>query len=122
MNILLSIPILVFLPMIISLLIMSPLFTSNEVLIRRFTKSFCSLHFIYVLLLLALFNPSNPYFIDIHFLGMDWIQSLGIKFSLKLDNISMILAVLTSFIFLIASISSKFNIRKNHKFYYSRYI
>ena len=38
---------------------------------------------------------------------------------MKIDTVSMILVVLTSFVFFIASVSSKFNIRKNHKFYYS---
>ena len=36
-----------------------------------------------------------------------------------MKKIAIILSVLTSFIFLIASISSKINIRRNHKFYYS---
>jgi len=44
---------------------------------------------------------------------------MGINFSFKIDNIGIILTTLTSFIFLIASLASKMNIRKNHKFYYS---
>ena len=115
----LSIPILLFIPLIISILLISPLFTSNEVVVRRFTKSVCVFHFIYTALMLFFFNPANPYFTEIHFFGMDWIQTLGIKFILKIDPISMILCTLTSFVFLMAAISSKFNIRKNHKFYYS---
>ncbi len=118
MNII-SIPFLVFMPLVISILLMSPLFTSNEVIVRRFAKGVFGIHFIYTLILLALFNPTNPYTANISLFGLDWIQSLGIKFSLKLDTISIILSSLTSFIFLIASVSSKFNIRKNHKFYYS---
>ena len=119
MNILLSIPFLVFLPFVISILLISPLFTSNEVVVRRFAKSVFGFHFLYTVLLLVFFNPANPYAIDINLFGMDWIQSLGIKFSLKIDTISMILTLLTYFVFLMAGISSKFNIRKNHKFYYS---
>ena len=119
MNTILSIPILILIPLVISLLILSPLFTSNEVTIRRFTKSICAFHFIYTILLLIFFNPINPYASTISLWGTDWVQALGIKFSFKIDSISMILCTLTSFIFLIASISSKFNIRKNHKFYYS---
>ena len=116
---LISIPIIVFLPMLMSFLIMSPLFTNNEIAIRRFTKTFCGLHFLYVIMALAIFTPANPYMSQIHFFGLDWIQSLGIKFSFKIDAIGIILTALTSFIFLLASISSKINIRKNHKFYYS---
>lgn len=118
MNIL-SIPILLFIPFIISILLMSPMFTSNEVVVRRFTKSVCIFHFIYTVLMLFFFDASNPYSTEIHFFGIDWVQTLGIKFLLQIDTISMILCTLTSFVFLMAAISSKFNIRKNHKFYYS---
>lgn len=119
MNIFLSIPFLVFMPLVLSMLIISPLFTSNEVTVRRFSKGVFGFHFLYTLLMLLFFNSSNPYAVNINIFGMDWIQSLGIKFSLKIDTVSMILSVLTSFVFFMASISSKFNIRKNHKFYYS---
>lgn len=119
MNIFLSIPFLVFMPLVLSMLIISPLFTSNEVTVRRFSKGVFGFHFLYALLMLLFFNSSNPYAVNINIFGMDWIQSLGIKFSLKIDTVSMILSVLTSFVFFMASISSKFNIRKNHKFYYS---
>lgn len=115
----LSIPFLIFLPMAASFLLMSPFFTRNEIIVRRFTKGLCGFHFLYSLLMLAFFNSANPYTDKISFFGLDWIQSIGVTFSFQLDGIGMILAVLTSFIFLIASISSKLNIRKNHKFYYS---
>ena len=118
MDILLSLPFLVFLPMVVSFLVISPLFTSNEIVIRRFTKSICGFHFLYTILMLVFFNSANPYSSAIRFFGLDWVQSLGIKFSFQVDNVSMILVTLTSFIFFIASVSSKFNIRKNHKFYY----
>ncbi len=116
---LLSIPFLIFLPMFASFILMSPFFTRNEIIVRRFTKGFCGFHFLYALLMLAFFDSANPYTDKISFFGLDWIQSIGVTFSFNLDGIGMILAVLTSFIFLIASISSKLNIRKNHKFYYS---
>ena len=119
MEMFLSIPFLIFLPLVISLLIMSPLFTKNEIVIRRFVKGVCVFHFLYAILMLACFDPANPYVSEIHFLGLDWIQSLGVKFVFKIDAVSMILTVLTSFVFLLASIASKLNIRKNHKFYYS---
>ncbi len=115
----LSIPFLIFLPLVASLIVMSPLFTNNEISIRRFTKGLCGFHFLYAVLMLVFFSAANPYESQLHFFGLDWIQSLGIKFSFKIDPIGMILTVLTSFVFLIASISSKLNIRKNHKFYYS---
>ncbi len=116
---LVSIPLLIFLPMVVSFLIMSPLFTNNEIAIRRFTKSFCGIHFLYSIFALILFSPENPYISQIHFFGLDWIQSLGVKFLFKIDAVGIVLTVLTSFIFLLASIASKMNIRRNHKFYYS---
>lgn len=116
---LVSIPLLIFLPMVVSFLIMSPLFTNNEIAIRRFTKSFCGIHFLYSIFALVLFSPENPYISQIHFFGLDWIQSLGVKFLFKIDAVGIVLTVLTSFIFLLASIASKMNIRRNHKFYYS---
>ena len=116
---LISIPLMIFLPMIISFLIMSPLFTNNEIAIRRFTKGFLGVHLLYMIIALVLFSSSNPYTAQINFFGLDWIQALGIKFSFNVDSISLILMVLTSFVFLLASISSKMNIRKNHKLYYS---
>ena len=119
MELFLSIPFLVFLPMAMSFLIMSPLFTNNEIVIRRFTKSVCGVHFLYALLMLLFFNPAKPYISKLNFLGFDWIQSLGVSFAFKLDGIGIILAVLTSFIFLMAATASKINIRKSHKLYYS---
>ena len=89
MNIFLSIPFLVFMPMIISIILLSPLFTSNEVMIRRFSKGIFSFHFLYVLFMLLFFNNTNPYTSNLNFFGMDWIQSLGISFSFKMENIQM---------------------------------
>ena len=116
---LVSIPLLIFLPMLVSFFIMSPLFTHNEISIRRFTKGFCVFHFMYVIFLIAIFSPTNPYVVNLNFFGLDWIQSLGIKFAFKIDTVSMILTALTSFVFLLASMASKMHIRRNHKFYYS---
>ena len=115
----LSIPFLIFLPMAASFVLMTPLFTNNEIMIRRFTKTFCMLHFIYAILMVLFYNPSEPYVSNLSLLGTDWIQSMGVKLSFSLDSISIILTTLTSFIFMISAIASKLNIRKNHKFYYS---
>lgn len=119
MNIFLSIPFLIFMPLVVSLFLISPLFTKNEIVVRRFTKGVCLFHFLYSVLMLAFFDAANPYFSEIHFFGLDWVQSIGIKFIFKIDAISMILTVLTSFVFLLAAFASKLNIRRSHKFYYS---
>lgn len=119
MEIFLSIPFLIFIPMIISFFLLSPLFTNNEIVVRRFAKGVFIFHFLYTLLFLIFYNSETPYTNQITFFGLDWIQSLGIKFIFKIDTISMILCVLTSFIFCISAIASKFYIRNGHKFYYS---
>ena len=106
-------------PLVVSMLVISPLFTKNEIVVRRFSKSVFGFHFLYSILMLAFFDPANPYTSQIHFFGLDWVQSVGIKFAFRIDNISMILVMLTSFVFLLSSFASKFNIRANHKFYYS---
>mgnify|MGYP001075251067 CR=1 FL=1 len=106
-------------PLVVSMFLISPLFTRNEIVVRRFSKSVFGFHFLYTILMLIFFDPANPYVNQIHFFGLDWIQSIGVKFIFKLDNISMILTALTSFVFLLASFASKFNIRTSHKFYYS---
>ena len=119
MNIFLSIPFLIFMPLVVSLFVISPLFTKNEIVVRRFTKGVCLFHFLYSILMLACFDAANPYVSEIHFFGLDWVQSIGVKFAFQIDSISMILTVLTSFVFLLAAFASKLNIRKSHKFYYS---
>ncbi len=119
MNIFLSIPFLIFMPLVVSLFVISPLFTKNEIVVRRFTKGVCLFHFLYSILMLACFDSANPYISEIHFFGLDWVQSIGVKFAFQIDSVSMILTVLTSFVFLLAAFASKLNIRKSHKFYYS---
>lgn len=119
MNIFLSIPFLIFMPLVVSLFVISPLFTKNEIVVRRFTKGVCLFHFLYSILMLACFDSANQYTSEIHFFGLDWVQSIGVKFAFQIDSVSMILTVLTSFVFLLAAFASKLNIRKSHKFYYS---
>lgn len=119
MDTLISIPFLVFLPMLASLIIMSPIFTNNEISVRRFAKGVFGFHLLYTVFMLVLFDNAAPYISKISFFGLDWIQALGVQFSFKIDGISMVLVMLTSFIFFLSAISSKTHIRKNHKFYYS---
>lgn len=119
MDILLSIPFLIFFPLITSLFLLSPLFTNNEILIRRFAKSIFGAEFVYTILLYLFFSPANPYEANLSICGLNWIQSIGVRFLFEIDSIRMILVILTAFIFLIAAFASKLHIRKNHKFYYS---
>lgn len=118
----LSLLVLIFSPLVAAGLLFSPFFKHNEVRIRRFSKGFGSLHFLYSLLFLMFFNPLNEgisYYKEVTFFGKSWIEPLGLKFAFGMDGISLIMVVLTSFIFLLALIASKNNIRQKHKFYYS---
>ena len=119
MDRLVSIPFLIFLPMLASFALMSPLFKNNEIYIRRFSKTLCSIHFLYTVFLLTVFTNTNPFYTKLSFFGLDWIQSIGVQFEFKIDAVNIILITLTSLIFLLASIASKTHIRKNHKIYYS---
>lgn len=118
----LSLIVLIFSPLIAAGLIFTPFFKKNEVRIRRFSKGFASLHFLYSILFLLFFNPASnniSYYKEITFFKTSWIQPLGFKMAFGMDGISILLVILTSFIFLLALIASKSNIRVKHKFYYS---
>ena len=118
----LSLAILVLAPILPMLLIMCPLFPNNAVVVRRFAKGFASLHFAYSLLFLLFFNPdilSMSFPQEIFIFKSSWIQTMGISASFAVDGLSLLLCVLTSFIFLIALIVSKYAITSKHKIYYS---
>ena len=95
MDKLISIPFLVFFPMIMSFFVLSPLFTNNEVSIRRFAKGIFGFIFLYSTFMLLMFDSANPFMNNIYFFGLDWIQSLGVKFAFKVDSISMLMVMLT---------------------------
>ena len=118
----LSILLLIFSPIIVSGLLFSSFFKNNEVRIRRFSKGFASLHFLYTILFLVFFNPLNDgisYYKEITFFGSSWVEPMGFKMAFGMDGISLLMVLLTSFVVLLALIASKSNIRSKHKFYYS---
>jgi NADH-quinone oxidoreductase subunit M len=118
----LSIIVLIFSPLIPAVLLFSPIFKNNEVKIRRFSKGFASLHFLYTLLFLVFFNPLKEgisYYKEIKFFDSSWIEPLGLKMAFGMDGLSILMVILTSFVFLLALIASKSNIKHKHKFYYS---
>lgn len=118
----LSIIALIFSPLVAAILLFTPFFKNNEVRIRRFSKGFASLHLLYTLLFLIFFNPLSEglfAYKEITFGGVSWVQPLGLKMAFGMDGISLLMVILTSFIFLLALIASKSNIRQKHKFYYS---
>ena len=106
------VPLLIFIPIIGSLLIMSPIFSDNEKQIRHTAKLFALLHFIISVFSIIFFN--NEYTFQ-----LNGFNIFGISSSFRIDILSMLLIVLTSFIFVISIFFSKETIKKSQKLYYS---
>lgn len=118
----LSILTLIFSPLFAALLIMSPFFPNNEIKIRRFSKAFAGAHFIYSMLFLLFYNPTNfgwSYQKELTFFHTSWLKPLGITATFGVDGISLVFVLLTSFITLMAVIASKSMVRTKHRMYYS---
>ena len=114
----LSLNLLIFAPLIVPVLYLLPIFRGQEVVIRRFAKGFATLHFIYALCFWIFYNPTEPYFSELSFLGISGVPSLGVRSVFTLDGLSLVMVILTSFLVLLATIASKTCIRKRHKLYY----
>jgi len=114
----LSLNLLIFSPILVSLFFFIPIFRDNEVIIRRFTKTFMGIHFAYAICFWIFFNPEISYFDELFLFGQSGIPSLGIRSAFSMDGLSMVMVVLSSFLFFISSIASKTIIRKRHKLYY----
>ncbi len=109
----LSLPVLVFLPLVLAIFIMMPLCPKNDIFIRRFTKGGVIFHLIYSLLFWACYDKGfeslfSPY----------WIKSLGIRFGFAMDELSLVMTLLTTVVFSLAVIASKSQNRHNLKWYY----
>lgn len=108
---------LIFTPLIIAILLMSPLFSEEENTLRKTSKIFAIFHLIISTIALILFDFSNPIFK--YETTFNWIPSIGINASFSIDAFSMLLCVLTSIIFALAVFSSQGMIKKSHRLYYS---
>lgn len=108
---------LIFTPLLFAILIMSPMFPSEENILRRVSKYFSIFHLIITSIALMMFDFSaSDFMLSAKF---NWITSLGINASFGLDSLSMLLCTLTSFIFVITIFASKSLIKKSYKLYYS---
>lgn len=116
-----NLKILVFSPLLVSILFILPIFSGKFVIIRRIAKTFAGLHFLYALMLLVFFNFNIElnYPTEILFLGQKWFGSLGISLSMGIDGISLLLIILTSFLTLMACMASKGIIKSKHGLYYA---
>ena len=111
------IPLVIFTPLMMSLFIMSPLFSDDEKIIRRTAKGFSIFHFTLMILLTAFFNFSQSEFTIKT--SYKWIEVLGINANFEFDSLSLLLTVLTSFIFLLSVFISKNMIKRSYRLYYS---
>ncbi len=107
----------VFSPLIMSLLLMSPIFTDNEKVIRRTTKGFSICHFALTVIFSAFFDFSQAD--TLVETSCKWLDIIGINAGFTVDSLSLLLIILTSFIFLIAIYVSKNMIKKSQRLYYS---
>ncbi len=111
------IPLIIFTPLLMSLLIMSPLFPDDEKIIRRCAKGFSLIHFALCVTFSIFFDFSAAdYTTETSF---KWINILGINANFNVDSLSLLLIILTSFIFLTAIYVSKSMIKKSYRLYYS---
>jgi NADH-quinone oxidoreductase subunit M len=119
----LSLTILVLSPLIAALIVACPLFLKDESKIRKFSIGYGLTLFLYSIAFLFSFDPNKNGLQFVETLkfpaGTNWIQQLGISFSLGVDGISIVLVILTTFLVLLALIISKDSIVKKYKFYYS---
>ena len=113
--------ILVFSPLIFSMLLLLPIFSGKSVLIRRFAKIFASLHFLYSISFLLFFDNTSTdnYITEITFFGQKWLGTLGVSLSMSVDSISLLMVILTSLLFLLACVASKGVIKTKHSLYYA---
>lgn len=118
----LSLSFLIFSPLIFVIILLCPFFPENVRIIRRSAKGFAFFHLMYSLLFILFFNQNNnalSYYTEINVLGKNWIEPLGVSISFGVDGISLLLVVLTSFLFFLALFASKKFINKDQRLYYS---
>ena len=117
---LLSLKLLIFAPIFAAIVVMSPIFGTNPIYIRRFAKTFATFHFLYSLLFVAFCNfGEGTYYDELTVLGEGWLSKLGVSAAFGVGGFSVLLVALTSFVFLMALIFSKTIIRTKHKMYYT---
>ena len=117
---LLSLNVLIFSPAIAAVVTASPMFGTNQIYIRRFTKTFATIHFLYSILFVAFYSYGADVFYDeITVSGSSWLNKLGVNAAFGADGFTVLLCAFTSLIFLLTFIISKTMIRTKHKMYYT---
>lgn len=115
-------PILIFSPLVMALFILNPLYKNEDKRLHKSVRIFSLLHFIYTVVLFVFFdftNTGTEYETVIKIFSSDWINTLGIKAGFNVDILSMIMIILTAFIFLISIFLSQETVKKNYQLYFS---
>src|SRR5574344_178375 len=117
MNTILSIPLLMFLPLLASIIIASPIL-NNAIFIRRFARGF---NIIFCLYSLFFYQASGKDFIvqNIPLLNNTHLNQFGIHISFTLNPLSILMIILTTIVFTLAIISAKLFIKQHIKLFYS---
>ena len=110
----LSLPVLVFLPLIFGLIILLPFSPNNDIFVRRFAKSCIVIHLLYSALFWIFYDKG---FVSLY--SPEWIKTLGIKFGFVMDELALVVTMLTTIVFSLAAIASKLHIRQGQKYYYA---
>lgn len=113
----LSLKLLILLPIIASIMFFMPILKNNFIYIRRFTILFSIIYFFYSVLFYIFYNVNNNDCVLCTSIPI--IKNWGINFSLGVDSLSIIMILLTTFIFLLVSLSAKLYIKNNHKYFYA---
>ncbi len=116
---LLSTFILVLLPIIAGLVVISPFFPNNGIKIRRFAKGFCVFNLIFTALFMLFKSPLDTGFDFVEKFPFRIIPNLEAIIAFGVDNFSIIMCLLTSFIMLLALMASKSMINSKQKLFYS---
>ena len=111
---LLSLPLLIFLPLLLAIFVATPLCPKNDIFIRRFVKGATIFHLIYSFLFWGCYDKGfeaiwSPY----------WIKPLGIQFGFAMDEISLVMSILTTIVFTLAVVASKSQVRHGMRWYYA---
>ena len=121
-----SLLLLIFLPLVIMVIINTPFFHNNHILIRRFVSGFSLVYTLYSLLFYVCYVSTNDLFkfipqfnTKVPFLDNDFLHQFGISVSFGVDSLSVLMIILTSLIVLFAILSAKLFITKHHRTFYS---
>ena len=107
----------ILLPIVFSILIFNPFISNEEKTVRTLAKTSCTISLLLLVYQCIIFDFSQPdYIIEV---GRKWIITLGINFIFTIDTLSLLYAVLCSFIIFITIHISKKAIKYYYKLYYA---